>query len=146
MFTYSCILNKCSDDIQNKLKSLGYLYNSNGSAYGNNSIIYTIGDNYYLKKDYKSIARDRSKQFIQKAIDCGDNEDLFLAIAALRDDIDEGQWFIIDVDAYVLLSAGDWFKATDMNGHYHVGTGIDPLYCHKATVEELIEHFKENGN
>lgn len=28
------------------------------------------------------------------------------------------------------------------NGGRHIGTQIDPLYCHKASVDELIEHFK----
>ena len=30
------------------------------------------------------------------AFDCGDNEGLFLAIAAIRDDTDKNQWFILD--------------------------------------------------
>ena len=37
------------------------------------------------------------------------------------------------------INKGDWFKSTDVNGKYHVGTKIDPLYCHKATVSEIIE-------
>lgn len=77
------------------------------------------------------------------SIDCGTNEELFLALASLRDDTDVDQCFVVDVEVYQNLSKGDWFKATDINGQYHVGTKIDPLYCHKATVEELIEHFKD---
>ena len=37
---------------------------------------------------------------------------------------------------------GEWFKATDENGKFCIGLNIDPMYCHKATVSEIIEHFK----
>lgn len=77
------------------------------------------------------------------SIDCGDNEELFLSIASLRDDTDKYQWFIMDVEIYVYIPKGTWFQSTDRNGGRHVGTQIESLYCHKATVEELIEHFKE---
>ena len=78
-----------------------------------------------------------------KTIDCGTNEELFLAIAALRRDTDINQWFIMDVEEYMDINQGDWFIATDRNKGKHIGTQIDPMYCHKATVEELIEHFKK---
>ena len=52
------------------------------------------------------------------------------------------QWFIMDIEAYLNIHVGDWFIATDRIGGKHVGTQIEPLYCHKATVQELIEHFK----
>lgn len=74
-------------------------------------------------------------------IDCGDSEDLFYAIAALRDDSDVNQWFVMDVEIYTDFPQGSWFMATDRSRGGHVGTQIDPLYCHKATVGELIEHF-----
>lgn len=76
-------------------------------------------------------------------IDCGTNEDLFLALAALRDDTDNNQMFI--------NGKGDWGIYRD-NTKYGGLSGID-FYgmpndfnvdnYHKATVEELIEHFKE---
>lgn len=59
-------------------------------------------------------------------IDCGDNENLFLAIAALRDDSDYMQWFKDDNN----------FIQSMIN--VYIG---NPSY-HKATVPELIEHFK----
>lgn len=47
-------------------------------------------------------------------------------------------------EAYANINAGDWFIATDRNGGKHIGTQIEPIYCHKATVKEIIEHFKIN--
>lgn len=79
-------------------------------------------------------------------IDCGTNKDLFLAIVALRDDTNENQWFICDVnhwdrsdngEATVYAEIGEWIfcESNDddcaRDNHYH-----------KATVEELIEHFR----
>lgn len=78
-------------------------------------------------------------------IDCGDNEELFLAIAALRDDTNENQWFTNGEEwayhpkteccspcntVYITLAFDSIPEDTNM-GNYH-----------KATVEELIEHFK----
>ena len=77
-------------------------------------------------------------------INCIDNKELFLALAALRDDTNENQWFILDVEAYTNIHAGDWFIATDMNGGKHIGAQIEPTYCYKATVQEIIEHFNKN--
>lgn len=85
------------------------------------------------------------------SVDCGTNKNLFLAIAALRDDTNENQWFVADSplsvsyddivgnDHYFTEPKGsmffwdeNWMHATIISGNYH-----------KATVEELIEHFKE---
>ena len=84
------------------------------------------------------------------SVDCGTNEELFLAIAALRDDSNYMQWFIADSilsvsyddsignDHYFTEPKGimffwdeNWDNATIISGRYH-----------KATVDELIEHFK----
>ena len=46
-------------------------------------------------------------------------------------------------DVYLNIEKGDWFIATDTNGGKHVGTQIDPLYCHKASVDEIIKFEKE---
>ena len=49
----------------------------------------------------------------------------------------------MDCDVYLQIDKGDWFIATDRDKGKHIGTQIDPIYCHKATVEEIIEHFKK---
>lgn len=69
-------------------------------------------------------------------IDCGTNEELFLAIAALRDDTDDNQWF---------TDGNDWFLCRYLKVGMHYQDMPEILFkkWHKATVEELIEHFKE---
>ena len=73
-----------------------------------------------------------------KTIDCGDNEELFLALAALRDDTDKNQW-IIDEANECFGDDDSWMicDKDDMNDR--------AVYTHyrKATVEEIIEHFNK---
>jgi hypothetical protein len=61
-------------------------------------------------------------------IDCGENIDLFLAIAALRDDTDRCQWFT-DGKLWEMVDS-------DLPSHYM------QLEGHKATPEEIVNHFK----
>ena len=70
------------------------------------------------------------------SIDCGENEDLFCAIAALRDDSNFMQWF---------TNGTDWYQVTAMvsDGRQELINYFGPDNFHKASVEELIEHFKK---
>ena len=61
-------------------------------------------------------------------IDCGENINLFLAIASLQDDTDKYQWFT-DGNIWELNKEDLPSRYMQLNGH-------------KATVEELIEYFK----
>lgn len=146
MFTQACLIRKNTKKLRDKLIELGYkvhkLSETEGGKYGllcNGKASIGVPSNSY---DFNL---DKYLKNNHHIIDCGTNEDLFLALSALRDDTDKNQWFVIDIEAYTNLHKGDWFKATDRTGGYHVGCQIEPAYCHKATVEELIEHFKDNG-
>lgn len=133
-FTQSCFIQKCTPVLIEKLVELGYkIVGKTTLCYGifcNNGKIKICSTN-----EQPSI---KDKDFIQ----CYDNEELFIALAALRDDFSENQWFIMDVEVYNHICKGEWFLSTNPQGGKHIGTQIEPLYCHKATVEELIEHFK----
>jgi len=73
---------------------------------------------------------------LEAFIDCGTNEALFLAIAALRDDTDKNQWF---TDGNLWFKCGD--EMCDETIKYYLNRYNREI--HKAFVEELIEHFKE---
>ena len=64
-------------------------------------------------------------------IDCGINEELFLAIAALRDD-DINQWFTDGIR---------WELCGVDEASYYGWKNIYKSVFHKATLEELIKHF-----
>lgn len=70
-------------------------------------------------------------------IDCGTNEELFLAIASLRDDTDKYQWFT-DGDKWIMCPE---IKFSTYWAYNDIDVNTDTI--HKATVKELIEHFKE---
>lgn len=132
MFTQPCFIRKNNLKLREKLQKIGQRENSFDKFNGE-----WIASNYGM---YISVTKG-FENLNPNDIDCGTNEELFLAIAALRDDTDRNQWFVMDVDFYSDIKKGDWFRATDVNGQYHIGTKVDSLYCHKATVQELIEHF-----
>lgn len=137
-FTTPCFIRKNTPELRKKLEELGYrLF---GEELNEDLCIFTSPEcGLYNIEFFSNIPHPEETD----SIDCGDNEDLFLSIASLRDDTDKYQWFIMDVEIYVYIPKGTWFQSTDRNGGRHVGTQIESLYCHKATVEELIEHFKE---
>lgn len=88
-------------------------------------------------------AVSKQKEEFINGIDCGDNEDLFLAIAALRDDSDYMQWFTSHEpepnDRSMFLC-----KSENVKDYIHnYMDGWDTEGMTKATVEELVEHFKE---
>ena len=70
------------------------------------------------------------------SVDCGTNEELFLAIAAFRDDTDKFQWFT-DGDKWILCPE---IKFSTYWVYNDIDVNLDAI--HKATVNELIEHFK----
>lgn len=149
MFTQPCFIRKYSEELCKKLEYLGLeLINSGGTTLDCH--------NYDGKGHHKMIEEGRAIITYQSShygviydiddvtkkgrVDCGTNEQLFLAISALRDDTDKNQWFT-NGDDWILcdflhLSEHFYFYKIDK-----IDLDIDSM--HKATVEELIEHFKD---
>ena len=144
-FTTPCFIRKNTPELRKKLEELGYEILNSGNT--------TLDEhNYDGKGSHKSI--EEGKAIITSygnlygviynvdtvtkkgRIDCGTNEELFLAIAALRDDTDKYQWFT-DGDKWILCPKT---KFSTYWVYYHIDVNIDTV--HKATVDELIEHFK----
>ena len=144
-FTTPCFIRKNTDNIRNRLKELGYYCNPYLGWHNLFTCVFGVNSVYSLDDDDINGLKE-----IYGLIDCGTNEELFLAIAALRDDSNYMQWFIADSilsvsyddsignDHYFTEPKGimffwdeNWDNATIISGRYH-----------KATVNELIEHFK----
>ena len=138
MFTQKCFIKKYTKELVEKLINIGYIYVfSTKTDYGNCcKSLYTtkkyayrvdsISDNYYDKV---------------KCIDCGTNGELFLAIAAIRDDsdVDNNQWFIHQDGSFCKCECD---SKIDMWGDFE-----EPeFYPRKATVEELIKYFTNESN
>lgn len=146
-FTTAAFIRRNTPELRKKLKELGY---NCSSLRCDRPCLYTAA---YLNVYHSIHPEWLDNEDISKTndIDCETNEELFLAIAALRDDTNENQWFVADSslsvsyndavgnDHYFTEPKGsvffwdeNWNHATIISGSYH-----------KATVEELIEHFKE---
>lgn len=69
-------------------------------------------------------------------IDCKNNEKLFLALAALRNDSDIHQWFT-DGDKWVI---SDIHSLLELKEYFQL-IKFDYSKTHKVTAEELIKHF-----
>lgn len=144
-FTTPCFIRKSTYKLRKKLDELGYrLF---GVELNEDLCIFTSPEyGLYNIEFFNNIPHPDETD----SVDCGTNEELFLAIAALRDDSNYMQWFI--ADSILSVSYGDsigndhyftepkgvmffwdenWDNATIISGRYH-----------KATVDELIEHFK----
>ena len=135
-FTTPCFIRKNTQELRKKLGKLGYKKNSPNWTDDCN-IIWTyqypvkgFDTPNYVIADSFDIPFDKHSCLSGKVIDCGTNEGLFLAIAALRDDTDKFQWFISPERV--------WVYNKDYDSILEVS-----LKWHKATVNELIEHFKE---
>ena len=123
MFTQKCFIRKNTPELVNKLEELGYkaLFSAR-NGYG--KYLYAFNGTI-VGGEYN--AYDERSGFI----DCKESEELFIAIASLRDDTDNIQWF------------------TDGNGYWQqcIGSFKFPSLAkeklHKATVQELIEHFNK---
>lgn len=138
-FKQPCFIRKNTPELRNKLEELGYTYIQCGSA---EWFIPIEELEYLVTYPTSGCYQGCNGYWYKDDFDCGTNEELFLALVALSDDFNENQWFIMDVEVYNHICKGEWFLSTNPQGGKHVGTQIEPLYCHKATVEELIEHFK----
>jgi hypothetical protein len=129
MFTTPCFIRKNTSELRKKLEELGYI----SHIYNNNDT-----NNIYVDKlgTYISVDIETQPYFI----DCGENEELFLALVALRDDNDYMQWFVSQTEKD---SPKIFIKSTTNSCSQSLAyTHRWDWRCSKATVEELIEHFK----
>lgn len=141
-FTTPCFIRKNTETLRKKLEEVGYLNNS--PEWTNNcSIIWAyqypmkgFDTPVYVIADSFDIPFDKHSALCGKFVDCGTNEELFLAIAALRDDTDKYQWFT-DGDLWILCPE---IKFSTYWVYNDIDVNTDTI--HKATVNELIEHFK----
>lgn len=96
-FTTQCFIHKNTANIRNRLKELGYYCNPYLGWHNLFTCVFGINSVYSLD-DYDT----NGLKEIDGLIDCGTNEELFLAIAALRDDTDKNQWF---TDGFCVLKS-----------------------------------------
>ena len=136
MFTQPCFIRKNNKELQDVVYTLGG--RSGKIIWDCEFHTLLVADNNYFRCYDDEQGNDKLLINIG-FIDCGTNENLFLALAALRDDSDKFQWF---TDGY------NWvFCDSNKFGSYWAESDIEINLnaIHKATTQELIEHFKHEG-
>ena len=135
-FTTPCFIRKNTPELRKKLEELGYIPPYKIWSDENFAICTIYRDNigeyivFKIDDDFENVIKPSYPY-----IDCGTNEDMFLAIAALRDDSNENQW----------LTDGKIWGKFDEDSFLHPIQIINYLQSkgHKASIEEIIEHFKD---
>ena len=137
MFTQSCFIRKNSPKLREKLKKLGYYVYDSDMNKDSPAEWCTVIES---EAGYAGIWNKEPKNK-EKFLDCGENEQLFLALAALRDDTDYKQWFTdgIHWEFYNFNCK----MTNDLKRRWeNMYSTLDEKFTpHKATPEELIKHF-----
>ena len=133
IFTKACFIRKNTPELRNKLKELGYEPSERVS--NDNELCLATGMDKFttIKNETFDSCNPHTTWNCAGRIDCNDNEELFLAIAAIRNDTDIYQWFISPQGFFVF------------NDSHKDISKLPPFKWRKATIEELIEYFKEDS-
>ena len=137
-FIQPCFIRKNTPELRNKLEELGYLPPSK-IWYGENFGICTIyRDNageyftFEIDDDFERIIAPSYPY-----IDCGTNEELFIALASMTDN----EYGLTEY--YIVTENCLHYEKGSLHRYLPLQSNIHPSCYRKATVEELIEHFKK---
>ena len=146
-FTNNCLITKNTEELRNELLKMGRIEERNNGNSWNYDCLLCYDDKFIQLDVFDPIDLIELKE--DEYVNCMDKEDMFLAIASLRDDSDINQFFVCDVSLgsinypESIIPKGSLMKCLTDKWLYPKNkfdsTGIP---SHKATVQELIEHFK----
>lgn len=148
-FTTKCFIRKNTPELRAKLEELGYINGAWESPHLEYPYLHCCpnqtglfkGDGFYITEDdIKCDGHVYRYNPPQDTVDCGNNEKLFLALAALRSDSDIRQWFT-DGEDWQMSYTDDWLDYDEDEVLWE----YDPVRYHKATVDELITHFNKHS-
>lgn len=128
-FTTPCFIRKNTPELRKNLEELGYKLNHGkwmGKYLATFRIMETKGWRYVASPEWDL----PNNPDLDISIDCGVNERIFLAIAGLRSDSNIHQWFITPEGIWVYNKGYD--SILEVSDKWR-----------KASVEEIINHFKD---
>lgn len=145
MFTTLCFIRKNTSELRAKLEDLGYTNGGKERTYGEHDSLYYNG---YFGRYYECVQKPSRYESI---IDCGDNEELFITLVAMRDDTPIGSWYwfngkLIKCEKLELKNlsfntARYLLKCRDVNNPM-ISFCVEEKLLRKATIKEIIEYFK----
>ena len=158
-FIQPCFIRKNTPEIRKKLEELGYEAGHTISIYP--EVYENIATCGFSGGRYHGISENDVIQYIDNVdnaiknggfINCENNEECFLALAALRDDtpINNFYWF----NRRLVKCEDKTEKHSFLNGFTtilkcrcvddpNICFGAEEDFLRKATIEEIIEHFKK---
>ena len=151
-FIQPCYIYKNTESLRENLEKLGYKCNCKFDS----NMLWIVGNNYFCSNQMLLNNREIGDLVFDK-ICCGTNEELFLAIAALRDDSDINQWFVLETNlatinnpeiiklnygSFIKCKRDSWFIDLDDNGNPSTISSRN-IPAHKASIDELITYFKQ---
>lgn len=145
MFITSCFIRKNTPELRGKLKKMGYyVCHCTGGATAV-SLMALLGEVHAVCAEELDIFEDEVKSGKCKLIYCGEDELLFLALAAMRDDTDKDQYFVHDEEIHWInqgayIPKGSLFKCL-VDKYYLDPDNTTPKF-HRATVNEIIDYFQ----
>ena len=137
-FTTPCFIRKNTPELRNKLKELGYIQVKQDIYYYH---VMVENGNIWICNGAFNPDNPDGKGW-DECIDREYDEDLFIALAALRDDTDHNQWFTNGKEWIIYMDN------TDKGGlsyfqYFAMPRDINLENFHKATPTEIIAHFKQ---
>ena len=150
-FIQPCFIRKNTPELRKKLEELGYKPSypifQYPEVFKHIAACNFFGSKYYGVSDDEVSHHGEIKDAIKNRgmIDCDDNEELFIALSALRDDTDVNQWFIYNTIGNQVgkFETVEWVKCLDVKMEDYFSYDNIYKFMRKATVEEIIEHFKK---
>lgn len=157
MFTQSAFIRKNTIELKDKLSELGYdvseLKDTSECIATTSLFSKAVGIN---ESSFDSTNPHHTWNCAGR-IDCGKNEELFLAICALNDSTDKNQWFILEANIgsinfpESMLMRGEavkclvdkWNTDLDEDGASSYFSSRN-WPSHKASLEELFKIFNKN--
>lgn len=148
-FIQSCFIRKNTLELRKKLEELGYTNTPNG-----------IGEWFIPIEELKYLVtypvsgcyQGCNGYWYEDDFDCGENEELFLALAALRDDtpINSYYWFNdnlfkcegLEIDRVLKNNTANYLLKCRRVDNSMIISCFKERNVRKATVEEIVEHFK----
>lgn len=138
-FITKCFIRKNTPELQEKLKEMGYdicpCVDFETSKWLDNNI--ETNSIHGVPEHSIGIMLHEAD-----AIDCGENDKLFLALAAMRDDTNEEQLFLNELGDWAMYHTDpDDDESTSNFEFYRIPYSFDIGMLRKATVEEIIKRY-----
>lgn len=152
-FTTSCFIRKNTPELRAKLVKMGHTIcqccefdNADWLTVSCNPDLYrSVHGVGYTDETYRQTQEEIFNDFLTttKFIDCGENEELFLALAALRTDNPNYQWFLWEHnDGEYHPEDNDSWRQYIPGEHWQEWWWFE---VRKATANEIIQHFKNEN-